>query len=548
MDKKFADEMIGKFQNKFWGFALSKTQNMDEAEELAARIVCEAYTTLRNVDDVYNWEGYLYRIASNVYVHYVKERMGNRTDDINDMELAGTADIAGDVVRQEELALLRREVAWLGKKHREIVLLHYYHNKKISEISKILDIPAGTVKWHLSDAKKQIREGMNKMRKSENLGLEPVKFKSMGHDGNPGSNGDTAYYLSSTLRQNIAYAAYYSPKTVEEISSELGVSPVYVEDEVEFLEENGFLDLLPGGRYRTNIYISDLPQDYFDKIMELDKEIAKEVCRLYVPLLAQKYKDYKQQNIFVPEDDFNYLLWNLVGASLGEICERNMNFEALAGKNYRVKRKDGGEYIAHATVAGKEPENEDNRHYIVCGDMTRASSVANASSWSLSSDFDTRVFGWEDNFDNDCGFLHFFMEGKLEKTDALLVAYERIYSRGLVVNEDGQDKVNVIVVREPLGADGKVTWWNSAFKAGFPDVPKELDDFIREKCRQRIKLAKQYYPEHMHGLVEHYNQFIIDRVMVLDELLAQGILKPLSERQKKGVMTIVMSDILPEEK
>lgn len=36
--EKFANQMIEQFQTKFFGFALSKCQNMQEAEELEARI------------------------------------------------------------------------------------------------------------------------------------------------------------------------------------------------------------------------------------------------------------------------------------------------------------------------------------------------------------------------------------------------------------------------------------------------------------------------------------------------------------------------------
>ena len=85
MDKKFADTMITQFQEKFFGFALSKCNNITEAEELAARISCEAYITLRTVEGVYNWEGYLYKIASNVYARYVKEQLKIKEDDISGM-------------------------------------------------------------------------------------------------------------------------------------------------------------------------------------------------------------------------------------------------------------------------------------------------------------------------------------------------------------------------------------------------------------------------------------------------------------------------------
>lgn len=39
MDKIYADQMIEKYKTMFYGFALSKTYTIDEAEELAARIV-----------------------------------------------------------------------------------------------------------------------------------------------------------------------------------------------------------------------------------------------------------------------------------------------------------------------------------------------------------------------------------------------------------------------------------------------------------------------------------------------------------------------------
>lgn len=49
----------------------------------------------------------------------------------------------------------------------------------------------------------------------------------------------------------------------------------------------------------------------------------------------------------------------------------------------------------------------------------------------------------------------------------------------------------------------------------------------------------------MHKLVEYYANFSINKIMVLDELLERGVLKKLTEVQKKGVMTVVFSDTLP---
>lgn len=113
MDKKFADTMIAQFQKKFFGFALSKCNDMKEAEELAARITCEAYITLRTVENVYNWEGYLHKIASNVYARYVKEQVKYKSGDISIVDIQSEENFESDVIKREELELLKREVAFV---------------------------------------------------------------------------------------------------------------------------------------------------------------------------------------------------------------------------------------------------------------------------------------------------------------------------------------------------------------------------------------------------------------------------------------------------
>ena len=53
----------------------------------------------------------------------------------------------------------------------------------------------------------------------------------------------------------------------------------------------------------------------------------------------------------------------------------------------------------------------------------------------------------------------------------------------------------------------------------------------------------------MHGMVEIYEKARqINVSMVIEELLKRGILKPLTDDQKKGIMTVIHSDTLPDEK
>ena len=78
-----------------------------------------------------------------------------------------------------------------------------------------------------------------------------------------------------------------------------------------------------------------------------------------------------------------------------------------------------------------------------------------------------------------------------------------------------------------------------------PPLSQEMKSYVKENCREKILLAKQYYPEHMHQALECRMGFEINPVMLLEVLLEKGALRPLSENQRKGVMTVVSSDILP---
>ena len=395
------------------------------------------------------------------------------------------------------------------------------------------------------------------MWKERNLGLEPIELVRLGNTGSVGPMGDTAAFLNSKLRQNIAFAAYFEPKTIEEISKELNVGIAFVEDEVLYLEEYGFLDLMPGQRYRTNIYIECVPFEIVQQAREISLQVAKLICDEYVPKVIALAQNYSKEEIYVPDDDFNYFLWTLLIMAVTNHMEATLNWDMLRRNNYMVKRKDGGEFVALATLYQKESE-ELMKQEFYCGPMSVGNNEARAYSWSLSTVFEDREHGWQVNETADYKNLVLFMKGKLPKTEAVLDKYVRLYERGLLRQED--DRINVIVVKEDpqnglfvqldkeeSGEDVKVDNVG-ALRKFIPPMSPELKGRIEALVVQKINLQKEYMPEHMHKLVEVYESAKhINPIMVINELLKRGTLKPLTDAQKKGVMIAVYSDVLPNE-
>ena len=73
------------------------------------------------------------------------------------------------------------------------------------------------------------------------------------------------------------------------------------------------------------------------------------------------------------------------------------DWDAVRRKNYMVKRKDGGDFIAIAKLYQREVEETFFLHESVCGPMYVGKSEEGFASWSVSSTFDDRKNGWEDN-------------------------------------------------------------------------------------------------------------------------------------------------------
>lgn len=343
MNKPEADKLIMEYVKKLFGFARQRLYDISEAEEFSAELTMQVYQSLLKAKDIANIDGYVWRVAKNCYARYIGGR--KQFVAVDGIEyLPDSRDIAQELLDSESCGILRREITYLGKIQREVTILHYFRDKKVREIAEILSIPENTVKWHLACSRKELREGMEMARTTGTLGTQPIRFISMGHDGTSGEKGDTANFLAKVITQNIAYAAYHQPRTINEIAEELGVNPIFVEDEVAVLEEYGFMDKLPSGRYRTNIQI------YIPNKESCD--IYTQATKKYVPLFAEKYFIPVLESITeipewisVPDNDLNLYKWSLILPMADKLSTLPCD-----DGGFSVKRPDGGDYIAFATL------------------------------------------------------------------------------------------------------------------------------------------------------------------------------------------------------
>ena len=546
MNRQDAEKIITEYLKPIFGFALKRCKNAHDAEDLSQDIVLKAFRALLLKDDIGDVSKFIWTIAHNALSNYYRDAaksvIGVSIDEV--AEIIADPDAAfDDDDNTNTIRRLQSEIAYLSKLQRKIVIAYYFENRKQADIAKDLDIPLGTVKWHLFEAKKELKRGMDTMRKTSELKFNPIKFSSYGINGSVGTK-DPSEFFRSTLSQNISYCVRNKAKTINEISDDLGVSPVYVETEVDFLEEYGFLKQT-GDKYIVNFIISEPTAELLTIQDTMYKKAAGLFANeLYDELISSVILD--DPDILCENKDRNFLLWSIlpyIAAKSGEsLIEDKISFEEVA-----TNRPDGAQNITYASI---RPENlvlPNDYVYMKnwCGPMSN-SIGGKYMLWHIDTEWSNR------------GFCHGVLPEYDDIANRLLSLYERA-AKGEVLSKDeytwlsehGYIKANGI-----YGEDFKYEWQivlltseeikNKLLSIGKKIKIKYKVDFDRIK-EPVIEAILDTVPAHLRRLKEYDLQFLFHSdgwflLHCIVTLLNNGKLTPPTEGQKKALTTLIVQN------
>lgn len=544
MTKIQADELILAYQKKIYGFALSKQNQLSDAEELAAEIICQVYLSLLAQDFIpNNIDGYIWRISCNTYSHFIKHKKQNTYVDLWDTTICYEEADLKRMEQEETLHELRKGIGLLSKQQRIILYLYYYNNKPIKEIAAQLGISSGTVKWHLSAARLSLKEEFIMNESITNLSINPIHFCDAGHNGSPGSKGDTYDIFDTLLKQNIAYCCYNTEHTAEEIARILEIPLSYVLDELKILVEYGYLDptsRTKSPKYRTNMVITDLRENIKNNTSKiaLYKDAAKQFCDDFYPSVFYDFESSKDLWGFqCYENDINYMKYNLVMLITNSLILNSQPDWNTFFEQYAVKRPDGGHFIAHACITDDcQPPASDSdiMPYHVCGYMNRTvykNSKKVLDSIQINCFFDSRSGGWRDNLDSDWENMYSF----IKHTDPLTPeSYTRLCYKGYILDKQPSVMYLMAQDQESIG--------NILGKYIF--LPKNICNYAKEFDTKLYELEKKQFPKHIQPIIQFYHKNCLNGgdfiPYLIEEMLERNILKPLTEQQKKSVFSVMI--------
>lgn len=124
------------------------------ADDLAQEALVRAYVSSDRF--IGNFKAWLFRIAYNCFIDNLR-RVPAPSASMDSPEVLHVADgSASDAAfRHEEL---RRALTRIPEKERTAIVLHYFEDLPVKEIASIMQVPAGTVKYHLSVGRDHLRQ------------------------------------------------------------------------------------------------------------------------------------------------------------------------------------------------------------------------------------------------------------------------------------------------------------------------------------------------------------------------------------------------------
>lgn len=168
-DEKAYSELTQKYQKPLYFHVRKMIRNSDFAEDLVQDIFLKAYKSLKNYKNDYAFSTWLYRIATNHTIDYLRkkklETLSIHADDSDDthatIQLADEDSFTDEpMIRRERKNKVHEAIGQLPEKYREVILKRHIEEKSYQEIAEEMDIPLGTVKAHIFRARELLYKYM----------------------------------------------------------------------------------------------------------------------------------------------------------------------------------------------------------------------------------------------------------------------------------------------------------------------------------------------------------------------------------------------------
>ncbi|MBQ3094043.1 MAG: RNA polymerase sigma factor [Clostridia bacterium] len=348
------NDAIHNYTEYLFALALQKCGNLHDAEDLVGDTLLAAYQYLDKGGEIRNLKYWLTATLSHKWNDTLRRKYK-----LPFVSIDACGDIFENAVEEEKADTphaqdVRREVAYLAKTYRDVIVLHYLQGMKTEDIAKKLGVPKGTVLSRLSTGRAQMRKGLEYMEQYEQQSFAPERLDINCHGSSGFHDEPWSLVANDKMKQNILIVAYEIPRTVVEIAKALGIPTAYVEPAVNDLVESELMAKV-GHKVFTDFMITTPEQllqglDAQIELVEFKYEDLRAFVQEYLqalnalPFTANFAEHIRKKFVY-------YFVIHLMSHAIYTAVQRIVPSE----ETYPV-RPDGGRWIA---TGSRYPEDFD---------------------------------------------------------------------------------------------------------------------------------------------------------------------------------------------
>jgi RNA polymerase sigma-70 factor (ECF subfamily) len=174
-DPSAFDELVVRYTPRLYGLVYNMTSNHEDTADLLQEVFAKAYRSINGFLGKSSFYTWIYTIAVNRTINFLKKRNRNFQMSLNDLDAGiendpefiratSTYDPGHEANLKELQKRLNEAMAKLSPKHRAVVTMFDIQGMPHAEIAKILGISEGTVRSRLHYAHQQLQNYLQEFR------------------------------------------------------------------------------------------------------------------------------------------------------------------------------------------------------------------------------------------------------------------------------------------------------------------------------------------------------------------------------------------------
>ncbi len=531
------------FLDRIYHFSYHRCNTSFEAEDLCSDIILAVISAIHKQERIENFFAFVWTIARRVYAdHCEKRNVERQVFSLEDSGLMLVSkeneieELVEELAEQEQISRIFKEIAFLSKAYREVMVMFYIDELKVKEISTRLNINETTVKQRLFSARNLVRKEVETMGERTYV-LKPIKLAILG-TGSPCGN-DPRTKTERMFSQNLIYLCKDKPKSAKELSEELCVPMPYIEEELEIQchGENGkygMLRKLENGKYAVNIHLVDY--DEYDQANKIYEKHLPEFCEVIKNTLKQNEEKILSFPYLSEQKDVRFIMWSLISRIVWDFEGR---INKVLSEKYFSDIVPINRTFSCAAVAFTDEQDPESDFYGCDGIM--ATSIGGYKSIFASNIYGKRIdkhFHCGHNLSTDSKLLMVLKAIGGIAIDELTESEKEVAAKALkcgYLRKNGNViEPKIIVIDRKNDTD----FYNFSF-----DFNNDMGTVIEQIAAETSVFMKKHIPEHLMNEYQIYTGLIARARLVtkvIEECINEGLLvEPENKVGAEGVLMIV---------